>query len=213
MSEHGYGDFEFERRFLVTELPQEALVEPDPALIIQSYFLASEGYAMRLRVQSSSVYVELDGSEDELEILDRYASEFDFCALTVKGPMNNGTRYEAERQIDVSMGLEMIRRGGDRIVKNRYATWLGQDGWVIDVFGGRNHPLIIAECERGVPVTDLSIPEFCETEITDDYRFANESLSHDPYGLWRRSYEHELAVAGPKFLESFGTNTLGQGGL
>lgn len=213
MAECGYGDFEFERRFSVAELPAQVLAEPDPALIIQSYFLAADGYAMRLRVQSSSVYVPMDGSEDELDILNQFASDFDFCALTVKGPMNSGTRYEAEREIDLTMGIEMIRRGGHRIVKNRYATWLGQDGWVLDVFGGQNHPLIIAECERGVPVTDLSIPEFCSTEITDDYRFANETLSHTPYGPWRRDFEQELATDGPQFLQSFGTNTLGRSGL
>ncbi len=213
MADCGYGDFEFERRFSVSELPSQVLAEPDPALIIQSYFLAVDGYAMRIRVQSSSVYVDLDGSEDEIDILNRFAPDFDFCALTVKGPMNNGTRYEAEREIDVSMGIEMIRRGGHRIVKNRYATWLGQDGWVLDVFGGRNHSLIIAECERGAPVTDLSIPEFCTSEVTNDYRFANESLSHVPYSLWRGEFERELATHGPRFLESFGTNTLGRSGL
>lgn len=213
MAERGYGDFEFERRFSVSALPPQVLAEPDPALIIQSYFLAADGYAMRLRVQSSSVFVDLDGSENELDILDKYAADFDFCALTVKGPMNNGTRYEAEREIDVSMGVEMVRRGGHRIVKNRYATWLGQDGWVVDVFGGGNHPLIIAECERGAPVTNLSIPEFCTTEVTDDYRFANESLSHTPYGLWHEEFEQELAVTGPRFMETFGTNTLGRSGL
>lgn len=213
MSEHGYTDFEFERRFLVTELPPEVLKEPDPVLIIQSYFLADGGYAMRLRVQSSSVFVDLDGSERALDVLNEHAEAFDFCALTVKGPMNAGTRYEAEREIDVNMGIEMIRRGGHRIVKNRYALWLGQDGWVIDVFGGQNHPLIIAECERGSPVIDLSIPDFCVTEITDDYRFANESLSHDQFSLWSSGYRRELALHGPRFLQTFGQNILDQQGL
>ena len=62
-------------------------------------------------------------------------------------------------------------------------------------------------------MTNLSIPEFCTTEITDDYRFANESLSHDPYDLWANGYARELADRGPRFMETFGTNTLGQHGL
>lgn len=213
MSDTGYGDFEFERRFWVPELPTDVLAEPDPVLIVQSYFLAAEGYALRLRVQSSSVLLTLDGSEDELEILERYAGEFDFCALTAKGPMVGGTRYEAERELDVGVGLEMIRRGGDRIVKNRYATWLGTDGWVVDVFGGRNLPLIVAECERGGPVTDLSIPDFCVTEVTDDHRFANESLSHTPYGAWAADFRAEFARTGPRFLQGFGHNVHGRRGL
>ena len=213
MSDHGYGDFEFERRFLVSDFPCEVLAEPDPVLIVQSYFLAVEGFALRLRVQSSATLLTMSPDVDPLAVLNEYERQFDFCELTVKGPMNNGTRYEAEREIDVGMGVEMIRRGGDLIVKNRYATWLGQDGWIIDVFGGRNAPLVIAECERGSPVTNLSIPDFCTTEITDDYRFANESLSHDPYNTWAQTYAKELAQRGPRFMETFGTNTLGQQGL
>ncbi|SFE84106.1 CYTH domain-containing protein [Flavimobilis marinus] len=213
MSDTGYGDFEFERRFLVREVPDHVLAEPDPVLIVQSYFLAADGYAMRLRVQASSVLLAMDGTEDPLDVLDRFAAQFDFCALTVKGPQVGGTRYEAERQIDVHMGVEMIRRGGARIVKNRYATWIGADGWVIDVFGGANHPLVVAECERGGPVTDLSIPDFAITEITDDWRFANESLSQRPFGPWAAAYDVELAQAGPRFLQGFGENTLGRDGL
>jgi len=208
VSDCGFGDFEFERRFFVDSLPAAALAEPDPVLIVQSYYLAAEGYAMRLRVQSSTVLLDLDGTEDELQVLGDFASEFDFCAMTVKGPMVGGTRYEAEREIDVSVGLEMIRLGGARIIKNRYALWLGGDGWVVDVFGGANRPLVVAECERGGPVTDLTVPAFCVTEITDDRRFSNESLSTTPYGTWAGEYERELAERGPRFLQGFGHNTL-----
>ncbi|SDD07706.1 CYTH domain-containing protein [Sanguibacter gelidistatuariae] len=209
MSDCGYGDFEFERRFFVDQLPPAALTEPDPMLIIQSYYLAAQGYAMRLRVQSSTVLLPLDGTEDDLAIMSDYASEFEFCAVTIKGPMNGGTRYEAEREIDVSVGLDMIRLGGARIIKNRYAMWLDGDGWVVDVFGGSNRPLIIAECERGGPVTDLTIPNFCVTEVTEDRRFSNESLSQNPYGTWAADYATELAVQGPRFLQGFGHNTMG----
>jgi adenylate cyclase len=121
--------------------------------------------------------------------------------------MIGGTRYEAEREIDVSVGVEMIRRGGARIVKTRYSAWLGADGWVIDVFGGANHPLVIAECERSGPVTDLQIPAFCTTEVTDDRRFSNDSLSRVPYSTWAGEYARELVTSGPRFLQDFGRNT------
>lgn len=206
MSDSGHGDFEFERRFFIRDMPRELLDEPAPVLIVQSYFMAEQGYALRMRVQSSSARVELDGSENELALLDELAGEFDFCALTVKGPMIEGTRYEAEREIDLSVGLEMIKLAGSRIIKNRYAIWLGADGWVVDVFGGLNRPLIIAECERGGPVTDLHIPAFCVTEVTDDHRFANDGLSHAPFSTWKAAFDVELAATGPHFLEGLGHN-------
>ncbi|MEK8228125.1 hypothetical protein NKG05_21655 [Oerskovia sp. M15] len=137
MTDGGNGDFEFERRFLVKDVPANLL--DAPALIVQGYFLAQDGYAIRLRVQASSTSAPLTASSSPLSVLG--AHTFDFCALTVKGPTNGGTRYEAEREIDVNVGVEMIRRGGGRIVKTRYSAWLGADGWVIDVFGGANYPL------------------------------------------------------------------------
>ncbi|WP_426592537.1 hypothetical protein ACPPVS_12230 [Cellulomonas sp. McL0617] len=206
MSDTGYGDFEFERRFWVRDLPRE-LLDASPALIVQSYFLADEGYAIRVRVQASSVTgLVLTPALDELALLEAYADRIDLCAITVKGPMNEGTRYEAERELDVSVGLEMVRRGGARVAKTRHSVWLGEDGWVIDTFAGANAPLVVAEVERGGPVTDLTIPSFCVTELTSDPRFSNDALAGRPYGSWAPRYETELAADGPRFLQSLGHN-------
>jgi cyclomaltodextrinase len=128
VSDGGNGDFEFERRFFVRELPPELLAEPSPAFIVQSYYLAEQGYALRLRVQASDVEVPVAAMDDDLAVLDGLADRVDFCALTVKSPMNEGTRYEAEREIDVAVGLQMIRLGGARVVKNRYSIWVGRLG-------------------------------------------------------------------------------------
>jgi CYTH domain-containing protein len=206
VSDSGYGDFEFERRFFVRDVPLELLSEPAPVLIVQSYFVAAQGYALRMRVQSSSARVALDGNEDIPALLDELAGEFDFCALTVKGPMVEGTRYEAEREIDLSVRLESVRLAGSRIIKTRYAIWLNDDGWVVDVFGGLNRPLVIAECERGGPVTDLRIPAFCLSEVTDDARFANDGLANAPFSTWAADFDRELATDGPRFLTGLGQN-------
>lgn len=209
MSDTGYGDFEFERRFWVRDLPTE-LLDGEPTLIVQSYYLADEGFAIRLRAQTSAGTAVLDPALEPLTVLEEFADRFDFCAITLKGPMNAGTRYEAEREVDVAVGMEMIRRGGARIVKTRHSSWLGADGWVIDTFGGANAPLVIAEVERGGPVTDLQIPAFCVTEVTDDPRFSNDALSRAPYGPWAARFEVELAERGPRFLRGLGVNDLEQ---
>lgn len=199
-----YQDFEFERRFLVGVIP-EVLMDA-PALIVQSYFLSSDGYAIRVRCQAQGISAEMNAGTDPNAVLAERRDHFDFAAITVKGPTVGGTRYEAEREIDPLVGTELIARGGHKIVKVRYSAWLGQDGWVIDQFGGANHPLIIAECERSGPVTDLAIPKFCVSELTDDARFSNESLATHPYGSWRVQFERELATKGAHFRTDFGTN-------
>jgi len=205
MSETGYGDFEFERRFWVRDVPA-GLLDDAPALIVQSYLLSDEGYALRVRAQVPEVAGGVDLALDELTLLDRYAADVDFCAVTVKGPMVEGTRYEAEREIDVTVGVELVRRGGLRVAKTRHAVWLGGDGWVVDTFAGSNAPLMVAEVERSGPVTDLVIPEFCVTELTDDPRFTNDALALDPYGTWAADYERALAASGPHFLRTLGRN-------
>ncbi|WP_277209870.1 CYTH domain-containing protein [Isoptericola croceus] len=199
-----YSDFEFERRFLVRQLPD--VLRDAPSLIVQSYFLSDGGYALRVRVQAGGVDGQIDGESDPREMIDAYRDWFDFAAVTVKGPSAGGTRYEAERQLDPLVGVELVGRGGARIAKTRYAVWLGADGWSIDVFGGANHPLIVAECERSGPVTGLQIPDFCVTEITDDRRFSNESLAVEPYGEWAADYAQELLRTGAHFRDDFGEN-------
>ena len=200
-----YQDFEFERRFLVRDLPVE--LRDSPALIVQAYFLSDGGYALRVRCQASGVDAGLGASSDSREVLERFAGQVDFAAVTVKGPSAGGTRYEAEREIEPSVGVELVRGGGAQILKTRYAAWLGADGWVVDVFGGANHPLVIAEVERSGPVTGLAIPDFCVTELTDDRRFSNESLAVDPFSTWSAAIARELADQGPRFRSDFGENT------
>ncbi len=205
MSDSGYGDFEFERRFLARDVPAD-LLEATPTLIVQSYLLSDEGYAVRIRAQVPGVPAAVDPALDELALLEAHVDGVDFGAVTVKGPMNAGTRYEAEREIDPAVAVELVRRGGGLVAKLRHAVWLGEDGWVIDVFAGRNAPLVVAEVERGGPVTNLSIPAFAVTEVTVDPRFANDALAHTPYATWADEFAAELARTGPTFLTGLGTN-------
>jgi CYTH domain-containing protein len=201
----GFGDFEFERRFLVEDFPVS--LRDNPCLIVQSYFLSDGGYALRIRCQMSNLEADVGPETSARELLDAYRDKISLAMVTVKGPTMGGTRYEAEREIDGPTAAEMIRRGGSPIVKTRYSAWIGADGWVIDVFGGDNSGLVIAECERDSPVRGLQIPDFCITELTDDYRFSNESLAISAYPTWAAEFARELQRFGPQFSDEFGTNT------
>lgn len=206
MDHENFGDFEFERRFFVAELPEAITSSQRPSVMVQSYLLASDGYAVRVRAQAtnpSRLPTPADGADAVLEMI---ADDVDFCGLTAKGPYVGGTRYEAERELDVSVGLEMVRRGGAKVAKLRYSAWLGEDGWVIDQFTGANAPLVIAEVERGGPVVDLVIPSFCTHELTEDARFSNDRLSVNPYRAWAYAFHEELARTGGTFATSFGDN-------
>lgn len=201
-------DFEYERRFFCREFPDEFNDGDTPALIIQSYFVHADNYALRVRLQSRSIRADMNADTDPVALLDQYRDKFTEAFVTVKGPSVGGTRYEAEREIDAHIAAELIKRGGSVIVKNRYSVWIAEDGWSVDVFGGANAPLIVAEAERSSPVTNLTIPKFCITEITDQARFNNDGLAERPFCQWASAFEEELKAHGPQFQQYFGRNKL-----
>lgn len=66
---------------------------------------------------------------------------------------------------------------------------------------------VAAETSRSKPVTNLLIPEFCITEITDDWRFSNDGLAEHPYSSWKDRYIAELDASGPQFHEAVSGRT------
>jgi adenylate cyclase len=203
MPESGSGDFEFERKFFVRELPAVAASDPTPALIVQAYLFAADGYAVRIRLQGPAP-IELDAPPAELV---HDLGDEAIGTMTAKGPAAGGTRYEAERELDPTVAGQIVARADHVVIKVRYSAWLGEDGWIIDRFLGGNTPLVLAEVERGGPVVDLVIPEFCATEVSEDDRFRNEYLAHQPFGAWAQDYRTELAVSGPSFVDTLGHNS------
>lgn len=201
-------DFQYQRRFFCTSLPEDIERTEEPILIVQGYYVHDDNYALRVRVQTSQIRLPMTADIEPKQILTTYRDMFNTASVTIKGPSYGGTRYEANREIDSRIAAELLLRGGDLLVKNRYTIWQGEDGWNIDIFGGDNAPLIIAEAERSAPVTNLHIPRFCNTEITDQRRFSNDELSYRPFSTWSADFYDELATKGPQFEELFGKNTL-----
>ncbi|TRW77277.1 CYTH domain-containing protein [Mycolicibacterium sp. 018/SC-01/001] len=196
------GDFEFERKFFVRDMPAVAASDPSPLLIAQAYLFVSDGYAVRVRVQGPAP-ADLDTTPAELVTA---LGDESMGTMTAKGPAAGGTRYEAERELDPLVAGQIVARAPHVVVKVRSSVWLGEDGWVIDHFLGANAPLVVAEVERDGPVTDLVIPAFCVTEVSEDDRFRNENLAHRPFGSWAQDYRIEFASRGTTFVQSLGQN-------
>ncbi len=197
-----FGDFEFERKFYVHELPAVAALDPRPVLIVQAYLFAADGYAVRIRLQGPAPE-DLEAAPADLVTA---LGDEAIGTMTAKGPAAGGTRYEAERDLDPMVAGQIVARAEHVVSKVRYSAWLGEDGWVIDRFLGRNAPLLLAEVERNAPVVDLTIPSFCATEVSEDDRFRNEYLAHEPFGGWAGDYRAELARTGATFVDTLGHN-------
>lgn len=198
--------FEFERKFFVRELP-DVVEDAQHTLIIQGYVFAEEGYAIRVRVTVPNYRCDMSGFDPDVDrcggferrILASVVSQVDHAWITVKSPPVMAERYEFDQVLDTAVAINILQRCSTIVVKNRHSVWLGEDGWEIDEFGGANHGLIIAECERTGPVTDLQIPSFAATEVSSDHRFTNDYLSKEPWTGWQSSYLAELEAKGPFF--------------
>ena len=197
-----FGDFEFERKFFVLDMPALAASDPSPVLIAQAYLFAADGYAVRVRLQGPAP-ADLDASLAELLTM---LGDDAIGTMTAKGPAAGGTRYEAERELDALVAGQIVSRAAHVVLKVRSSVWLGEDGWIIDRFLAGNAPLMMAEVERDGPVVDLTIPSFCTTEVSEDDRFRNEYLAEHPFGTWAEAYRRELDTAGPRFVGSLGRN-------
>lgn len=205
-------DFEFERKFFVRELPGDVREHGSVEAIVQAYLFAEDGYAVRVRLlfpDMEAPFTPFDEAVDycgayerrTLDSLMKQAGEDMRAVISVKSPMVTAERYEFERELDVDVAWQILRRSTNMIVKNRFSLWIDEDGWVFDVFGGQNEGLILAECERLQPVVSLAIPDFCVTEVSGDLRFTNDFLSKEPWRQWRVGFESELANTSPHFLD------------
>ncbi len=201
----GLGDFEFERKFLLRELPVAAVADPAPTLIVQAYVFADDGFAVRVRISGPAAQADLDATPRQLA-QELTGAPDSLGTLGAKGPAVSGTRYEAEREIDPLVAGSIVARSSALIAKVRHSMWLGEDGWVVDRFLADNAPLLIGEVERARPVTDLVIPDFCVTEVSEDPRFGNEYLAHHPFPTWAAEFADEYRILGPGFMQTLGEN-------
>ncbi|MDD7385188.1 MAG: adenylate cyclase [Actinomycetaceae bacterium] len=207
--------FEFERKFYVESLPQDLLKAAGCDVIVQSYLFARDGYAVRIRITFTDEKLDFPRFDEATdyrgayerkllsELMARAGSDREKVRahIAVKSPTVGAQRYEFEREIDLDVAVQILRRCDGVIVKNRFSTWIDEDGWQCDVFSGENAGLIVAEVERAVPVTNLKIPSFCVSEVSEDMRFTNDHLSIEPFARWGAAFKAELEVRGPHFMD------------
>lgn len=105
--------------------------------------------------------------------------------ITIKGMTNGISRIENEYQIPADDAKCMIDdMCMAALEKRRYFVTHGSHEWVVDVFGGRNHGLCLAEIELSGEDEVWESPTWLGTEVTDDPRYVNANLAINPYQLW-----------------------------
>ena len=145
---------EIERKFLVVsdEWKQAAT---GSKLLRQGYLSSNAKATVRVRTQDDSEAV-----------------------VTIKGATRGISRAEYEYGIPVADAREMLVMAEPHVVaKRRYVVPFAGLIWEVDVFEGRHAGLVMAEVELEHEAQDVHLPGWVGTEVTDDDRYYNASLS------------------------------------
>ena len=153
--------FEIERKYLVA----------DPSIVERAALPSSEMRQAYLVTGTVSIRVRIAKGR---------------ARLTVKGPAHGIRRAEFEYEIPLGDAEEMMAslRQGEIIEKTRYELAEGGLVWEIDVFGGANAPLVVAEVELDDENIEVAKPAWVGEEVSEDPRFTNASLALNPFGTW-----------------------------
>ena len=106
--------------------------------------------------------------------------------ITIKGRTAGARRAEFEYEIpaaDAQKMLETLCRH-PLIEKVRYMVRTGGRVWEVDVFGGANAGLVVAEIELEAEDEAFEKPSWIGDEVTEDPRYFNSSLVEHPYSAW-----------------------------
>ena len=106
--------------------------------------------------------------------------------LTIKGRTESLTRPEFEYTIPLADAQELLDLCMKPLIhKTRYRIDVEGSLWEVDVFGGANAGLIVAEIELATEDAHFHRPEWLLKEVTGDARYGNSSLAQAPYTSWR----------------------------
>lgn len=157
---------EIEFRYLVDALCWEPQGEKQH--IVQGYLFNAPTATMRVRICNDQAY------------------------LTLKGPKKNAVCDEFEYEIPLQDAQEMLEKftPGNHIEKTRYSIMFEGFKWEVDVYGGENQGLILAEVESPTGQRPLHLPPWVDKEITDLPQYHNNNLAQYPFSQWN----HDIFV-------------------
>jgi len=167
---------EIERRFLVTDCRWYGhCVSCTP--IRQGYLPSVNGATVRVRVAG------------------------DHAWLTVKSRLSALVREEMETELPLRMAEDLLRERciGSIVEKLRYEVPHAGMIWEVDIFGGTNSGLALAEIELDHAEQAIDLPDWVGREITEDRHYGNSRLAQRPFCLWspaeRVAHDHRDEIA------------------
>lgn len=151
---------ETERKFLVLNHKLPQLPPKDGIRMLQGYLHSREDMSIRVRLAGPGAF------------------------LTIKGKSSGLSRPEFEYKIPVEDAAELLAMCGEKVEKTRFKIPLNGFCWEIDVFGGANEGLILAEIELSSEDQPFPRPDWLGEEVSFDKRYQNACLAKNPFCSW-----------------------------
>ncbi len=149
---------EIERKYLIKadllDLPQ------DGKKLTQGYIWSDPDKSLRIRIAGDKAF------------------------LTIKAGNNPLSRSEFEYEIPMKDALELLDLCDSKIEKTRYLIPQNNLFWEIDVFEGDNNGLIVAEIELSSENEQLELPQWIDSEVTNESKYLNVELIKHPFSKW-----------------------------
>ena len=152
---------EIERKFLVKGDFMPDVISS--SRIVQGYLASSPTASVRIRIYGEKGY------------------------MTVKGRMSESgmSRFEWEKELPADEALSLLRLcAGGVIDKVRHIVPFAGHNFEVDVFGGANEGLVLAEVELSSEDEAFEKPSWLGQEVTGDMRYHNSMLLKHPYKKW-----------------------------
>lgn len=153
---------EIERKFLVVNNDFKSQATSQNR-IVQGYLNSNPERTVRVRIKGNKGFLTIKG----------------------KGNESGTSRMEWEKEINLHEAehlLSLCEKG--YIDKIRYEIPVGNHTYEVDVFGGENDGLIIAEIELTQEDETFEKPSWLGIEVTGDERYYNAYLSNKPFTEW-----------------------------
>lgn len=155
---------EIERKFLVlSDAWKEAAEKGVP--YEQGYMSRNKDCTIRVRLAGEKGYLTIKGAADPADPLAHPEYEYGIPAADAR-----------------EMLATLCRHG--HVVKTRYRVPHGNHVWEVDVFGGENEGLVLAEVELSSSTETVAMPAWAGTEVSHDKRYTNASLAKNPFKSW-----------------------------
>ena len=152
-------NIEIERKFLINKIPENC----KKSIHIKQYYMhIDDNFVQRLRFFNNEKAI-----------------------ISLKQNCAGLSRYEFEYEIPLSDAKKIVSISNSNFTeKIRHIIYFDSIKWEIDEFLGDNKGLLIGEVELESEGQHIALPDWIDSEVTNQNKYFNYNLALKPYISW-----------------------------